>query len=73
MGLGNITPFDVYTGRHLGIIHGRGEVKSKVLQARRDCSRATRDQEQALKCPRTLSYKCPIYADDLQFGKFIDS
>jgi len=34
-GLGNVTPFDVYMGRHLEIIQHRKEVKSRTLQARR--------------------------------------
>ncbi|MDD5702810.1 MAG: integrase core domain-containing protein [Dehalococcoidales bacterium] len=43
-GLGNVTPYDVYTGRHLEIIRRRKEVKSKTLAARRDYNRTTREQ-----------------------------
>jgi len=43
-GLGNVTPYDVYTGRHLEIIQRRKEVKSKILKARRDYNRIVREQ-----------------------------
>jgi putative transposase len=43
-GLGNVTPYDVYTGRHLEIIRRRKEVKSKTLAARKDYNRAARGQ-----------------------------
>ena len=39
-GLGNVTPYDVYTGRHLEILQYRKEAKSKTLLARRDYNRA---------------------------------
>jgi hypothetical protein len=32
-GLGNVTPHDLYTGRHLEIIRSRKEIKSKTLAA----------------------------------------
>jgi hypothetical protein len=35
-GLGNVTPWDVYTGKHLEIIARRKEVKSRTLQERKD-------------------------------------
>jgi putative transposase len=35
-GLGNVTPHDVFTGRHLTTIAKRKEVKSKTSQDRRD-------------------------------------
>ena len=41
-GLGNVTPYDVYTGRHLEIIQQRKEVKNKTLAERRDYNRAAR-------------------------------
>jgi len=41
-GLGNVTPYDVYTGRHLEIIHRRKEAKSRTLEARRDYNRTAR-------------------------------
>lgn len=34
-GLGDVMPYDVYTGRYLEIIQRRGEVKSRTLEARR--------------------------------------
>jgi putative transposase len=34
-GLGNVTPLDVYTGKHLAIIARRKEVKSRTLRDRR--------------------------------------
>ena len=43
-GLGNVTPFDVYTGRHLEIIQKRTEVKSRTLQERKDYNRNARKQ-----------------------------
>ena len=33
-GLGNVTPHDAYTGKHLEIIARRKEVKSRTLQDR---------------------------------------
>ena len=47
-GLGNVTPYDVYTGRHLEIIQRRKEVKSKTLEARRDYNRTAREQGHGL-------------------------
>jgi len=47
-GLGNVTPYDVYTGRHIEIIQRRKEVKSKTLQARRDYNRSAREQSNSL-------------------------
>ena len=47
-GLGNVTPYDVYTGRHLEIIQKRKEVKNKTLAARRDYNRTTRGKGYAL-------------------------
>jgi len=44
-GLGNVTPYDVYTGRYLEIIRRRKEAKSKTLQERRDYNRAAREQD----------------------------
>jgi transposase InsO family protein len=43
-GLGNVTPYDVYTGRYLEIIQKRKEVKSRTLEARRDYNRTARGQ-----------------------------
>ena len=47
-GLGNVTPYDVYTGRHLEIIRKRKEAKSKTLKARRDYNRTAREQGHGL-------------------------
>jgi putative transposase len=47
-GLGNVTPYDVYTGRHLEIIQRRKEAKSKTRETRRDYNRTARRQEHAL-------------------------
>ena len=44
-GRGNVTPYDVYTGRSLGILERRKEVKSRTLEARRDYNRAARRQD----------------------------
>jgi putative transposase len=43
-GLGNVTPYDVYTGRHLAIMQQRTEVKSRTLQERKDYNRNSRKQ-----------------------------
>jgi len=43
-GLGNVTPYDVYTGRHLDVLERRREVKTKTLESRRDYNRAIREQ-----------------------------
>jgi putative transposase len=43
-GLGDVTPYDVYAGKHLEIIQRRKEAKSRTLQARRDYNRAAREQ-----------------------------
>jgi putative transposase len=47
-GLGNVTPYDVYSGRYLEIIQKRKEVKSKTLEARRDYNRIAREQGHGL-------------------------
>jgi len=41
-GLGNVTPHDVYTGKHLEILQRRKEVKSRTLAARMDYNRTAR-------------------------------
>ena len=43
-GLGDVTPYDVYTGRHLEIILKRKEAKSRTLTTRRDYNRTARKQ-----------------------------
>jgi transposase InsO family protein len=43
-GLGNVAPYDAYTGRHLEIIQRRREVKSRTLEARMDYNRIARKQ-----------------------------
>jgi transposase InsO family protein len=47
-GLGNVTPYDVYTGKHLKIIQKRKEVKSETLEARRNYNKTAREQGHAL-------------------------
>jgi len=47
-GLGDVTPYDVYTGRYLEIIRRRKEVKSRTLQARREYNRTAREQGSGL-------------------------
>ena len=47
-GLGDVTPYDVYTGRYLEIIQKRKEVKSRTLQVRRDYNRTAREQGNGL-------------------------
>jgi putative transposase len=47
-GLGDVTPYDVYTGRYLEIIRKRKEAKSRTLQVRRDYNRTAREQGSGL-------------------------
>ena len=47
-GLGDVTPYDVYTGRHLEVIQRRKEAKSRTLQARRDYNKTAREQGRGL-------------------------
>jgi len=47
-GLGNVTPYDMYTGKHLEIIQRRREAKSRTLQVRKDYNRAIREQGNGL-------------------------
>ncbi len=47
-GLGNVTPYDVYTGRHLEVIQRRKEAKNRTLQARREYNRTVREQDSGL-------------------------
>jgi len=47
-GLGDVTPYDVYTGRHLEIIQQRKEAKSRTLQVRRDYNRTVREKSSGL-------------------------
>jgi hypothetical protein len=41
-GLGNVTPFNVYTGRHLVIFQKRRDVKSRTLTERKSYNRGAR-------------------------------
>jgi len=47
-GLGDVTPYDVYTGRHLEVIRKRKEAKHRTLQFRRDYNRTAREQGSCL-------------------------
>jgi len=47
-GLGDVTPYDVYTGRYLEIIQERKEAKSRTLQARKDYNRTVKEQGSGL-------------------------
>ena len=47
-GLGNVTPYDVYTGRNLEVIKRRKEAKNRTLQARREYNRTVREQGNSL-------------------------
>ncbi len=44
-GLGNVTPYDVYIGRHFEVQQRRKEVKNRTLQARREYNRTVREQD----------------------------
>ncbi len=43
-GWGNVTLYDVYTGKHLEIIQRRKAVKSTTLEERRDYNRSARKE-----------------------------
>ena len=43
-GLGDVTPYGVYTGRYLEILEKRKEAKQRTLQERKDYNRAAREQ-----------------------------
>jgi hypothetical protein len=47
-GLGNVTPYEVYSGSHLEILQRRKEVKSRTLEVRRDYNRTAREQGHGL-------------------------
>jgi putative transposase len=47
-GLGDVTPYDVYTGRYLEVIQKRKEAKSGTLRVRRDYNRIAREQGSGL-------------------------
>ena len=47
-GLGDVTPYDVYTGRDLEIIQKRKEVKSRTLAERKNYNRTAREQGHGL-------------------------
>jgi putative transposase len=47
-GLDDVTPYDVYTGRHIEIIQRRKEAKSRTLQVRKDYNRAAREKGNVL-------------------------
>ncbi len=47
-GLGDVIPYDVYTGKHREIIQRRTEAKSRTLQVRKDYNRAVRKQGNSL-------------------------
>jgi len=47
-GLGDVTPYDVYTGRHLEIKQRRKEVKDRTLLSRRDYNREIREHGSSL-------------------------
>jgi putative transposase len=42
-GIGNVTPYDVYTGRYLKVIQRRKEAKNKTLQVRMDYNKTVRE------------------------------
>jgi len=47
-GLSDVTPYDVYTGRHLEILQRRKEAKDRTLQARMDYNRVVREKDSGL-------------------------
>jgi len=47
-GLGDVTPYDVYTGRHPEILQRRKEAKYRTLQVRSDYNKTVREQSSGL-------------------------
>lgn len=47
-GLGNVTPYDVYSGKHLEITGTRKEAKSRTLEERRGYNRTVRNIGESL-------------------------
>ena len=47
-GLGNVAPYDVYTGRHVQIIKRRKEAKKRTLHERRSYNKIIREQKSGL-------------------------
>ena len=47
-GLGDVAPYDVYTGRHVRIIERRKEVKNRTLQARSSYNKTIRGKKDSL-------------------------
>jgi putative transposase len=47
-GLGNVTPYDVYSGKYLAILEKRKEVKSKTLAERLNYNKIARQKSKAL-------------------------
>ena len=47
-GVGNVTPHDVYMGRHFEIIRKRKKAKTRTLGERREYNKALREQGSGL-------------------------
>jgi len=47
-GLGDVAPYDTYTGRHLEVMQRRKEAKKRTLLARKDYNRTAREQDSGL-------------------------
>jgi hypothetical protein len=47
-GLGDVTPYDAYTGRYLEVIQRRKEAKNMTLQVRRDYNITAMKQDSGL-------------------------
>lgn len=50
-GLGDVTPYDVCTGRYLETIQRRKSARIKTLRARKDCNKTTRKPGDFFKRP----------------------
>jgi putative transposase len=67
-GLGDVTPYDVYTGRYLEVIQKRKEAKNRTLQLRRDYNRTAREQGSGRLSVHSFTRpNCPTFADYIQF------
>jgi len=52
-GLGNVSPYDFYTGKHHEIIQRRKEVKSRILEERSNYNRSSRKDNDY---PQSVTY-----------------
>ena len=47
-GISNVTPYDIYTGRHTEVLQRRKEARSKTSQMRKVYNKIAREQDNGL-------------------------